>query len=203
MQSHKENRLLLIPWEDSGRMILQLQKFKMSFQIPFSKSGWQNSREKRERKFRNSHRKRLQIYYPGVWLRKHNRDNAIKSQIQDGITLIDMMRRSTKLSGKWQVEKQVICKRIMIWKWNLFPRNYFYTFFLISSKFKNSSKKNVLKCPSRIISTCFCSLFSQTLFHLLIQMLCEQFLLLFWYNPMFLTLQDLPMQSMLFSLLSF
>lgn len=28
-----------------------------------------------------------------------------------------------------------------------------------SSKFKNSSKKNVLKYPSRIISTCFCYLF--------------------------------------------
>lgn len=42
------------------------------------------------------------------------------------------------------------------------------------SKFKNLSKNNVLKYPTRMLSTCFRSLFRQTLFHLLIQTLCNQ-----------------------------
>ena len=71
------------------------------------------------------------------------------------LTLIDMMGRSKELSGEYHVEKLVICKRMIIWKWNFFLKTCLYAFFHTSSKFKNSSKKNVLKCPSRIISICF------------------------------------------------
>lgn len=36
------------------------------------------------------------------------------------LTLIDMMARSKELSGEYHIEKLVICKGIMIWKWNFF-----------------------------------------------------------------------------------
>ena len=71
------------------------------------------------------------------------------------LTLTDMMGRSKELSGEYHVEKLVICKRVVIWKWNFFLKTCLYAFFHTSSKFKNSSKKNVLKCPSKIISICF------------------------------------------------
>ena len=60
-----------------------------------NKSEQQNSREKEKGSSKITHIQRLQIYYPEVLLRKHNKENAIKSETQDRITLIDMMGRST------------------------------------------------------------------------------------------------------------
>lgn len=67
VQSHRENGLLLTPKEDSGRIILQLQKFRVSFQIPFNKSEWQNSKGKEDGSSKiHTRTHRVQIYYPDV-----------------------------------------------------------------------------------------------------------------------------------------
>ena len=103
MQSCKENRLLLIPQEDSGRIILQLQKFKVSFQISFNKSGWQNSSGKKERKTKEV-QKHIQKEIADLLSRgmiKESKCNQI-SNSRWNLTLIDMMGRKKELSGEYQ-----------------------------------------------------------------------------------------------------
>ena len=91
------------------------------YQISFNKSGWQNSRDKTERKTKEV-QKHIQKEIAGLLSRGMIKERECNQISNSGwnLTLIDMMGRSKELSGEYHLEKLVICKRIMIWKWSFF-----------------------------------------------------------------------------------